>query len=221
MTQNRSAALALVLGTVAGLITMVLHPTGADVARNVDRGTPNTLAGIVHLLALIGQGAILAGSLALVARLRARRELAIGGYVSLAMASVAAMLATAASGFIGPRVAAMPAETVQLLMRYTWAVNQTFSTLYIVFSVVALLLWSISTYVGRELGRGLGVYGVVLGTGLLMGLAAGLLRPDIHGFGLVVLTQGMWTVWAARALWADEPPDSPHSSLDQSPTAAR
>ena len=45
MSTNRNAAIALVTGSLAGLVTMALHPTGRDVVHNASAGMSNTDAG--------------------------------------------------------------------------------------------------------------------------------------------------------------------------------
>src|SRR5687768_3345602 len=80
MTTDRTAALALVAGSLAGLVTMVLHPTGRDVVHGASVGGANVLNAAVHGLAIGAQPLVLAGALAIVLRLRARRDLAVGAY---------------------------------------------------------------------------------------------------------------------------------------------
>ena len=208
MPYARSAALALVAGCLAGLATMVLHPTGHDVVRNASAGASNALNVAVHALALVAQPLLLAGTLALTLALRTRRDLAVGGYVFYAVAAVAVMVAAVASGFIAPATVrglgeADAARRAGMLgaLGYTGLVNQAFATVHVLLAGVAFLLWSWAVLAGGELPRGLGVYGIVLGLLHVAGIASGRLRLDIHGFGLVVLGQGVWLVWAAAALW--------------------
>src|SRR5437764_13659541 len=102
MSNNRFAALALTLGTCAGFATMALHPTGRDVMQHASASESNALASTVHILALLGQGLLLTGALALPRLLRARPGFASGGYVFYALAAVAVILAAVASGRIAP-----------------------------------------------------------------------------------------------------------------------
>ena len=208
MSNDRTAALALIAGSSAGLVTMALHPTGADVVANATTGSPNTLSQAVHALAVVAQPLVLAGALALTLRLRARRDLSVGAYVFFAMASVAVIVAAVASGFLAPGVlrgldaADAPARVTMLsALRFVGLVNQTFAILHVAFSGIAILLWSSAMLAGREMSRALAVYGLVLGALLLVGIVSGTLQLDIHGFGLVVLGEGAWMVWAASQLW--------------------
>jgi hypothetical protein len=86
-------------------------------------------------------------------------------------------------------------------LHYTAHLNQAFATLFVMFSGVAILGWSGAMLAGRELSRALAVYGLVLGAALLLAPASGHLRLGIHGFGAVVLGEGIWLAWAATHLW--------------------
>lgn len=208
MPTNRSAALAITAGSLAGLMTMTLHPTGRDVIQNASSGGTNALVTAVHWLALLAQPLVLAGALALTLRLRVRRDVAVGAYVFFALASVAVVMAAVASGFLAPGVLrglhAADAPTRALMMsalRYTRLLNQAFAAVYVVFSGIAILLWSAAILVGRELTRALAVFGVLLGAVLTLGVTSGHLGLGIHGFGSAVLGEGVWMAWAAAQLW--------------------
>ncbi|MEX2182624.1 MAG: hypothetical protein WD771_11330 [Gemmatimonadaceae bacterium] len=205
---NRSAPIALVVGSLAGLVTMVLHPTGGDVVDVATAGGANALVTAVHALALLGQPLLLTGMLALTVQLRARRDLAIGAFVFFAFASVAVLIAGAASGFVSPAAVRGLGDADDLTragmmnaMHYTGLLNQAFAKIYVLFTGIALVLWAAAMLLGRELSRALAVYGAILGVVLLAGVLTGQLRLDIHGFGAVVLGQGIWMVWTARRLW--------------------
>jgi hypothetical protein len=215
MTTNRSAAIALIAGTAAGLTTMALHPTGHDVIANATSGGHNVLNTAVHGLAVIGQGLVLAGALALVERLRARRDLAIAGYVFFALAAVAIIIAAGASGFLAPSVVgglkdASDAErqAIEGALHYTGLLNQAFARIAVICIAVALLLWSSAIIAGRELARALGGFGLVAGAVLAVGIVSGHLSLGIHGFGFVVLLQGIFFVWSAQQLWVTDGPST-------------
>lgn len=205
---NRSAAIALVAGTVAGLITMALHPTGHDVVSNATAGGANTLNVAVHALALVGQPLLLAGLLVVTLRLGASRDLAVLAFICFAFAVVAVMIAAVASGLLAPEMVreianADDSQRAGMLnaLHYTGELNQAFAKVHVVFSGIALLLWSAAILRERGLSRGVAIFGIVTGVLQVAGVLSGQLRLDIHGFGLVVLLQGIWIVWLARLLW--------------------
>lgn len=205
---DRSAAIALVLGSLAGLTTMALHPSGGDVVRNASVGGSNTFNTGVHLLAVLAQPMLVAGTLAVTAHLRARRDFAIAGYVCFALASVAILVAAVASGLLAPDTVrglsdASEAQRATMLgaLRYTGLVNRAFARVGVVLVGAAIVWWSIAMQGAREFPRALAVYGLVFGGALLAGIVTGVLQLDVHGFGLVVLGQGAWMVWVATRLW--------------------
>lgn len=205
---DRSAAVAIVTGTLAGLATMALHPTGRDVVQNASVGASNVLVTAVHALALVGQGLLLSGLLALVQRLRSRADLAIGAYVFYALAAFAIIVAAAASGFLSPATVgdiadAGAADRALALhsLHYTGLINQAFAKISVLFTGIALLGWSIAILRGREMLHGIGVYGIIIAVVMLAGIMTGVLRLNIHGYGMVVLGQGLWMVLVARELW--------------------
>jgi hypothetical protein len=211
MNTNRSAAYALIAGSAAGLVTMMFHPTGHDVIANASSGARNTLNISVHLLAIGGQALVLAGALAITARLRKHRDLAIAAYVFFAVSGVAVMIAAIASGLIAPAVlermaGASDAEREVMLsnLRFTGIINQAFAKVYVVFAGIAVLLWSVAILKGAELNRRIGAYGIVLGAVFIVGIATGLLPLHVHGFLAVVVGLGLWFVTAARDLMRDD-----------------
>lgn len=207
MTTNRITATALIGGSLAGLVTMSLHPSGHDVVSNASSGASNTLNSAVHLLSIVAQPLVLAGSLGITLRLRRRRDLALGAFTFFAIGSVAVIIAAVASGFIAPATlrgmaSADDAGRAAMLgdLRFTGIVNQAFARVYVTFAGVALMLWSLAIVLGREMSRALGIYGLVLGVVLVVSVTTGSLALNIHGFGAIVLGIGAWFVWAATGI---------------------
>ena len=86
-------------------------------------------------------------------------------------------------------------------LRYTWLFNQACIKLYVAFGSAAIILWSTAMLREGGFGRALGVYSNVTGLVLLAGILTGVLGLGIHGFGAVVLAQGIWMMWVAVRLW--------------------
>ena len=94
MRRERLGGLAMIAGTVMGLVTMALHPTGQDVMRDVEG--QGTLALAVLALALASVPMAFYGTLVLTRRLAAAcplAELALTFQGMAAMAAMAALLA--------------------------------------------------------------------------------------------------------------------------------
>lgn len=205
---DRIAAVALIVGIAAGFITMLLHPTGHDVITEAAAGRANSLVAGVHLLALFGQPLLLTGLLAFTLRLGQRRDLAVGAFIFYLLGSMAVMIAAAASGLISPAaVRGIGAATVDQaarmreFMRFAGMINQSFTRIFVAFAGAAIVLWSLAGTAERSLSRVVTAFGMVLGAAMMVAGLTGWLRLDIHGFGAVVLGQGVWLGGVAAFLW--------------------
>jgi len=58
----------------------------------------------------------------------------------------------------------------------------------------------------RTLGRGVGIYGVVLGLVTAAAICSGLLTPDRHGFAILIFAQAIWFLLVAEGMWRIAPP---------------
>ncbi len=199
----------LVLGSVAGIITMVLHPVGPPGGALPSPHAMETLTRlnrVIHGLALAGLPMMFLGALALTRRLGRDGRRPLAALVVYGFALVAIMAAGCLSGFVGSdilgrMVAGDPKlESRRMLLDYTFRLNQAFSSVYTVGTCVAIFLWSMETMRTRLLSRALGIYGLVLGPVIVGALFGGFLPLDVHGFGLVVLVQSVWFIVAGTRL---------------------
>lgn len=203
---SRSAAVAIVLGCAAILVTMALHPTGSEAIADGGHGTVLIRATLVHALAIGALPFLLGGMAALSWRLRGNALSSGLALASFSLATFAVMIAAAASGFIAPvLVGALPADGAArdvLLnqLHYTGTVNQAFAKLYVGLTGLAFVSWCVAMRGSRAFGAVLRGYGVIAGVLPVLGLAAGHLRLDVHGFGIVVLLHTTWMAWAAWCL---------------------
>lgn len=203
MSLYRHASTAIVLGTVASIVTMALHPTGADAIRIAEAGGHNVLIRGVHLLAVLAQPFLLAGTAALTWRLRSSGA-AMLGMASFTLAVFAVMIAAAASGLVAPHVAESVADAAGSeqalffeLLHYTGAINRAFASLYVMLTGMAVLAWSWAMRGADAFSAPLSWLGLVLGAaGMFVG-STGVVPLDVIGFGAVVLTQAVWMLWMA------------------------
>jgi len=204
MKDERLGGSAWIVATGMMIVTMALHPTGHDL---VEPGRFEAMAArnmVVHGLAIASLPLAFLGALALARRAVEPLRLGLAALVVYGFALVAAMLAASANGFVAPplirELIEHPDSAVpEALLDYSHHFNHAFTHLYVVGSSAAILLWSIAL-LRTGLGRALGVYGLVVGVALPIGLIAGHLRMDVHGFGLVVLAQAVWTIAAGVSL---------------------
>jgi len=207
MTDDRMSGLALIASSVAGIITMSLHPTGHDLFVPGQLDSVIRVLVAVHALALVSLPVCFLGALGLSRRLAAADRLSIAALVVYGFGLAAITSAAAFGGLVAPRLAreiveaAPPAsEAWRILFRYTGQLNQAFAQVFVAASSIAILLWSAAILRSRALAPGLGVYGCVLGPVTLLALLSGRLTMGVHGFGLVVLVQAVWYVSAGAML---------------------
>lgn len=207
MTDDRMSGVALIAGSVAGIITMSLHPSGRDFVEPGQLERMAFMTTAVHSLALASLPVLFLGAMGLSRRLASANRLVIAALVAYGFAIVAVMNAAAVSGLVAPTLirrmlapAAAPSDGWQMLMHYNFFLNQAFARVFVAASSAAIMLWSAAILRSGALARGIGIYGCVLGPIALIALLSGHLDLDIHGMGLVVLGQAMWFIGVGTVL---------------------
>lgn len=199
MRRGTLGGTAMIAGAIMGLVTMALHPTAHDVARDPSGQGALTLA--AHSLALFGVPVAFYGALVLTRRLGREGEIAELALAFYGAAMLATVMAATASGFLAPplisRLATLEGDArlaTAAVLRYNGGVNQAFARILVAASSVAIGLWSIEILRTRLMRRVWGWYGCVVAALALAALLSGHLRLDVHGFGAVVLLQGVWLI---------------------------
>jgi hypothetical protein len=207
MTNHRMGGLALIAGSVAGIITMSQHPTAKDLFAPGQLAPMAQMLIVVHALALVSLPVLFLGALVLWRQLGSSDGFAIAGLVLYAFATVAVMNAAVFDGLvtasIAPQIAAgTPAtsEGWRIAFMYNGQLNQAFARVFVVASTAAIVLWSVAIIRNGALARALGWYGCVLGPITVFAVFPGHLRLDPHGFGLIVLGQAVWFISAGAQL---------------------
>ena len=206
---HRTGGMLLILGSVAGIITMVLHPMaphGGLLPSPHAMETLTRLNRVIHGLALAGLPVMFLGALALTGRLARGGRLPLAALVVYGFALAAIISAGCMSGFVGSDILSRMVEgdpkleSRRMMLDYTFRLNQAYSAVYVVGSCVAIFLWSVEMARTRRLSRGLGIYGLVLGPVIVAALFGGQLLLDVHGFGFVVFVQSVWFVVAGARM---------------------
>jgi len=186
MTQERRAAVALLIGVVAPLLIMGMHPTGGDVTRGGARVV--TINHWVHGVSLAAQPIVFLGLLGLWRTFRS--DVATAALVFYAFGIVAILSAAALSGFVAPDVAAD-----RVLLGYTGQLNQAFAKVSVAAIGASLILWGAALWpIGGRGGfaRLPAAAGVIIGAVLALGILTGWLSLTVRGIVIVTLLQGIW-----------------------------
>ena len=96
------------------------------------------------------------------------------------------------------------ADTWRAVLTLSGHLNQAFAQVYVVASSAAIVLWSAAILTRSNFSRPLGVYGCILGPLTVIGVLSGHIRLNVHGFGMVVVSQAVWFISAGVLLWKEK-----------------
>ena len=201
MTDDRKAGIALIAGSLGGILTMAIHPTGTASLTAEQVAHLSITSGAAHSLAMVSVLALFLGTCGLARRLAAADRISFAAIVTYGFACVAIMIAAAVSGFIVPgiwkhMVRDVPEATHQWQMVITgiFQINQAFARVYSVGASMAIIFWSVSALRNGGLGRNVAIYGCVVSPLIILGIGIGHLRLDVHGMMVVMLGHVIWFI---------------------------
>jgi hypothetical protein len=205
----------IALGSVLAVVGMSHHPsvhsheTREMFAQAVEIATLNRTVhgGLMAVIVLL-----LFGFTGFAQRLGLHRPLARLGLVSYAVGSLALIGAAIVNGLVFTAIAERYAErsleemeAARAVLVWNWEVNQALDITGVLCWSAAVLGWSLALL--RQVGawRWIGAAGTVLGLAGAGAFLSGRLAFDVHGFGLYVLAQSLWSLtvglrlaWPAR-----------------------
>jgi hypothetical protein len=223
MTDDRKAAIALTAGSLGGILTMAIHPTAAGSLTAEQVARLSTASAAAHSLAMVSVLVLFLGACGLARHTAARHRLSFAAIVTFGFACVAIVIAAAVSGFIVPNIMKhmvrdLPANAHQwqIVIDGIFQFNQAFARIYSVATSLAIVLWSISALRNKTLAQGTVIYGCIVSPLIILGIAIGHLRLDVHGMAIVTLAQAIWFIAAAAQLFSTPTSaPSPHQSSSQ------
>lgn len=201
MTDDRRSGIALIAGSLGGILTMAIHPTGAA-SLTPDQASHLALASAAaHTLAIASFILIFLGACGLVRRIAAPDRLAFAALVVYGFACVAVFIAAAVSGFIVPNIMRHMARDVaanapqwRIVIDAIFQINQAFARIYAVAASVSILLWSASALRNGGFRRETAIYGCIVAPLIILGVAVGHLRLDVHGMAVIGLAHAVWFI---------------------------
>lgn len=208
MQRENLSGWALILGAIAGMITMGFHPSGGDLVASGDSAAHLTrIAVMTHALALTSFPISFLGAIGLSRRLSQDSVLSLAPLVVYSMGLVAAMSATVGSGLVGSKIGLRMAtaegvrhEVLSVLFMYIGLMTYAFTGVFVVAASVAVLLWSVEILARRTLPFWIGVAGAGISLVTLVAYPSGHVRLDVHGLGILVFAQSAWFIAAGVAL---------------------
>ena len=210
MTDDKKGGIALIAASLAGILTMSLHPTVRDLSAP-DKLAPMALLLVaVHALAVASMPVLFLGALALSRRLASPDRLALAALVVYGFALAAVLVAAVVDGFVVPSLAREimtappPATEEWLIAHYNGLLNQSFARVFLVASSTSIVLWSVSILRSRTLAPSVAIYGLLVGPAVIAAVVSGL-RLDPHGAGSLILAQSLWFIVVGTLLWRFKP----------------
>jgi len=201
MTDDRKAGIALIAGSVGGIVTMAIHPTGSASLSAEQVAHLMGMSGIAHSLAMVSMLLLFLGTCGLSRRIAAADRLSFAAIVTFGFACVAIFIAAAVSGFIVPAImkrmvgdVAAAAQQWKIVIFGIFQINQAFARIYSVAAAVAIILWSVSAIRNGGFGRATAIYGCVSSALIIVAIGVGHLRLDVHGMAAVGLGQVIWFI---------------------------
>lgn len=165
------------------------------------------ISGAAHSLAIVSVLLLFLGACGLTRCIAAPDRISFVAIVTYGFACVAIMIAAAVSGFTVPdlmkhmvRDVADATHQWQIVIDGIFQINQAFARIYSVAGAIAIILWSVSALRNGGLGRGVAIYGCVVSPLIILGIAIGHLRLDVHGMTLVMLGQVIWFILVGSQL---------------------
>lgn len=217
MTDDRKSAIALLAGSLGGILTMAVHPHGSFGLTSEQADHLALTSAIAHSLAIISFLGMFLGACGLTRRLTARTgaandRLALAAIVTYGFAAVAIFIAATVDGFILPTIMRHMTQDIasalpiwHVVISAIFQINQSFAQIYTVAASLAIVLWSVSALRNGGLGRGIALYGCIVSAILVVLVAVGHIKFNIHGMAAVVLSQAIWFIGVALQLFKTAP----------------
>ena len=189
----------LILGTVASVVTMILHPTHFSAVASTEAMTRQIRVLLaLHALALLSIPVVVFGLFGITQRIGWERPESRFAFIVYCLSTVAVMLAAMADGIINaaliPKILSADESVRQPLkaaLKYNFQIKAC-AKVFAFGTSLAIISWSIAIVRAGPFERVIGMGGFFVGVTALAGLLSGHIRMDPHGFGLVILLQAFW-----------------------------
>ena len=216
MTDDRKSGIALIAGSLGGILTMAIHPSPAGPLTVQQAAQLSVHSGVAHAIAIASVVVLFLGACGFARSIAAADRLSFAGIVIFGFACAAVMIAATVSGFIVTSILQRmvhddPAtlHQWQMVIFGVFQMNQAFSRIYSVAASIAIILWCASSLRNGGLGRGVAIYGGIISVLIVVGICAGHLQLDVHGMTVVWLGQAIWFMLVGSQLYSRTSGGSP------------
>jgi hypothetical protein len=223
MTDNRKSGIALIAGSLGGILTMAIHPSAPGSLTAEQLARLSIVSGAAHSLAMISVLLLFLGACGLTLSIAAADRISFAAIVTFGFACVSIVIAAAVSGFIVPGIMThmvrdIPANAHpwQIVIDGIFQINQAFARIYSVAAALAIILWSASALRNGGFSPGVAIYGCLSSALIIIGIGVGHLRLNIHGMAAVVLVETIWFILVGSHLYSHHANErSPQSNVGE------
>lgn len=201
---EKNAGISLIIGSVLGVITMVIHPVGGNIDHLIN------ISGVIivsHTIALFSIPFLMFGFWGLSRRIGFDNSFSVLALVTASLSLAAVMMAAAINGIVVPFFVdnlkdASPEKikTAEMILSFGFSLNQAFDYIFVGGICQAFLLWSIAVIKGKTFPNWIAFLGIALGLGFLIAMISGFVLSDLRGFRIFFFGIVAWMIAAGIML---------------------
>lgn len=195
---EKNAGISLIIGSVLGVITMVIHPVGGSIDHLINI---STVIIVSHTIALFSIPFLMFGFWGLSRRIGFDNTFSILALVTASLSLVSVMMAAAINGIVVPffvdnlkGTSPEKIETAEMILSFGFSLNQAFDYIFVGGICQAFLLWSIAIVKGKVFPKWVAILGIALGLGFLVVMISGFVLSDLQGFRMFFFGIVAWMV---------------------------
>lgn len=207
MRIKKAGAIALIIGSVATMMLMAIHPAHGDGGYVAGF----SLVKVVHAIAILTTPLLVFGFCCLSHHLEIRRPLVMLAFSYYLLGAIAVLMAATISGLVTSEVMGvlhgshMKHDAMQSVgLKLSVLLNRAFAQVHVALLSIAYALFALAwpkalSYYMR-LFR---IWGCVIGLGVLVWQVSGHFAINVHSMNIVVIVQGVWVIAAALIMLHD------------------
>ncbi len=195
---KKSSGIALVLGAILMILTMVLHPVGGDFEHLLQIASMGI---IVHSIGILSIPISAFGYWGLLKQIESKSIFSRVGFVFTISSLFAVLIAAAINGLVLPlfiqdyqMATSEVIDTIRPILSYNFAINQTFDYIFIGFTLLSVSSWSIAILQTRVFPKWLGYYGIILSIIAILLISSGFFFLDVFGFRVFIFGFVSWVL---------------------------
>ncbi|WP_299211323.1 hypothetical protein [uncultured Aquimarina sp.] len=201
---EKSAGIALIIGSILVIITMVFHPVGGNFEHLLKI---SKMAITSHALAILSIPILTFGFWGLTVRLGKNNSLSLLGFIIIVFGLLAGMMAAAINGlalsFFIKRYHGQSTEIIAQInhiIHYGFALNKAMDYIFIAACCFAIVLWSIVIVKKSILPKWIAYLGILLGITAIILMLFNVAFTNLYSFRIFIAGLVSWIILTGYAL---------------------